>query len=122
VVPGNARCHRCFKGKKGCKFSVEEEEGLEDEEEVEEAPAMSKLPIALLKKLISFPLCSLCKRKETDLSSESQKEKAATSSIAMHARRESPSPEVLEFGSQVFMPPPSMLSSSPRVFPCCRPL
>jgi hypothetical protein len=85
---------------------------LEDEEEVEDAPAMSKLPVASLKKLISFPLCSLHKCKETDLSPKSQKEKAATSSIVVHARRKSLSPEVLEFGLQVSMPPPSMLSST----------
>jgi hypothetical protein len=84
---------------------------LEDEEKVEEAPAMSKSPVASLKKLILSPLCSLCKHKETDLSPELQKEKAATSSMAVHARRESPSVEVLEFGSQVSMPPLSLLSS-----------
>jgi hypothetical protein len=111
VVPGNAKCCRCLKGKKGCKFSVEEEEGLKNEEDVEEAPAVSKLPVASLKKLISSPLRSLCKRKETDLSPESQKEKAATLSIAVRARRESPSPELLEFRSQVSMPPSSMMSS-----------
>jgi hypothetical protein len=112
VILGNAKCRRCFKDKEGCKFPVEEkEEGLEDEEEVEEAPAMSKSPIASLKKLILSPLCSLHKCKRTDLSPKSQKEKAATSSIAMHARRESSSLEVLEFRLQVSMPPPSMLSS-----------
>jgi hypothetical protein len=111
VVPGNAKCHRCLKGKKGCKFPVEEEEGLENAEDVEEAPAVSKLPVASLKKLISSPLRSLRKRKETDLSPESQKEKAATLSIAVRARRESPSPELLEFGSQVSIPPSSMMSS-----------
>jgi hypothetical protein len=111
VIPGNAKCHQCFKGKKGCKFPVEEEEGLEDEEEVEEASAMSKLPVASLKKLISSPLHSLHKRKKTDLSPESQKEKAATPSIAMHARRKSPSLEVLEFRLQVSIPPSSVLSS-----------
>jgi hypothetical protein len=83
---------------------------LEDEEEVEEPPAVSKLPVASFKKLISSPLHSLRRHKETDLSPESQKEKAATSSIAICARRESLSPEVLEYGLQVFMPPPSMLS------------
>jgi hypothetical protein len=72
---------------------------------------VSKLPVASLKKLISSPLCSLRKRKETDLSPESQKEKAATSSIAVRARRELPSPELLEFGLQVSMPPSSMMSS-----------
>jgi hypothetical protein len=118
VVLGNAKCHRCLKGKKGCKFPVEEEEVLEDEEDVEEVPTVSKLPIASLKKLISFPLCSRCKRKETDLSPELQKEKAATPSIAVRARRESLSPELPEFGSQVSMPPSSMLLSSPRVFLC----
>jgi hypothetical protein len=111
VVPRNAKCRQCLKGKKGCKFPVEEEEGLENAEDVEEAPTVSKLPVASLKKLISSPLCSLRKRKETDLLFELQKEKAATSSIAVHARRESPSPELLEFGSQVSMPPSSMMSS-----------
>jgi hypothetical protein len=111
VVPGNAKCHRCLKGKKGCKFLVEEEEGLENAEDVEEAPAVSKSPIASLKKLILSPLHSLRKRKETDLSPESQKKKAATLSIAVRARRESPSPELLESGSQVSMPPSSMISS-----------
>jgi hypothetical protein len=111
VVPGNAKCRRCLKGKKGCKFPVEEEEGLENEEDVEEAPAVSKSPVTSLKKLILSPLHSLRKHKETDLSPESQKEKAATSSIAVCARRESPSPELLEFGSQVSMPPSSMMSS-----------
>jgi hypothetical protein len=111
VVPGNAKCRRCLKGKKGCKFPVEEEEGLENAEDVKEAPAVSKSPVASLKKLISSPLCSLRKRKETDLSPESQKEKAATSSIAVRARRELPSPELLEFGSKVSMPPSSMMSS-----------
>jgi hypothetical protein len=111
VVPGNAKCRRCLKSKKGCKFPVEEEEGLENEEDVEEAPAVSKSPVTSLKKLISSPLCFLHKRKETDLSPELQKEKAATSSIAVRAWRESPSPELLEFGSQVSMPPSSMMSS-----------
>jgi hypothetical protein len=55
---------------------------LEDEEDVEEAPAVSKLPIASLKKLILSPLHSLRKRKETDLSPESQREKAPTLSIS----------------------------------------
>jgi hypothetical protein len=111
VVPGNAKCRQCLKGKKGCKVPVEEEEGLENVENVKEAPAVSKSPVASLKKLILSPLCSLRKRKETDLLPELQKEKAATSSIAVHARRESPSPELLEFGSQVSMPPSSMMSS-----------
>jgi hypothetical protein len=85
---------------------------LEDEEDVKEAPAVSKSPVASLKKLIWSPLHSLHKCKETDLSPESQKEKAATLSIAVHARRESPSPELPEFRLQVSMPPSSMLSSS----------
>jgi hypothetical protein len=111
VVLGNAKCRQCLKGKKGCKFPVEGEEGLEDEEDVEEAPAMSKSPIASLKKLILSSLCSLYKCKEADLLPESWKEKAATSSIAMCVRRESLSPEVLELRLQVSMPPPSVLSS-----------
>jgi hypothetical protein len=85
---------------------------LEDEEDVEEFSAVSQSPIASLKKLISSPLRSLCKHKETDLSPELQKEKATTLSIAVRARRESPSPELPEFGLQVSMPPSSMLSST----------
>jgi hypothetical protein len=95
VVPGNAKCRRCLKGKKGCKFPVEEEEVLEGEEDVEEVSAVSKLPIASLKKLISSPLRSLRKGKKTDLLPELQKEKAATLFIAMRARRELLSPELL---------------------------
>jgi hypothetical protein len=47
VVLGNAKCCQCLEGKKGCKFPVEEEEGLEDEEDIEEASAMSKSPVML---------------------------------------------------------------------------
>jgi hypothetical protein len=83
----------------------------EDEEDVEETPAVSKLPVAFLKKLISSPLHSLRKRKESDLLPESQKEKAPSSSIAMGARRESPSPKLIKFGLKVSMLPPSLLSS-----------
>jgi hypothetical protein len=96
VVLGNAKCRQCLKGKKGCKFPVEEEEELENKEDVEEASAVSKSPVA-------------------SLSPESQKEKAATLSTAVRARRESPSPELLEFGSQVSMLPPSMISSRLQV-------
>jgi hypothetical protein len=101
---------------------------LEDEENVEKALAVSKSPVASLKKLILSPLCSLYKHKETDLLPESQKEKAATSSIAVRARRKLPSPELSEFGLQVSMPPSSICHLlpccllGPRVFPCCHPL
>ena len=70
VVPGNAKCRRCLKGKKGCWFSVE---GSGESEIVEEAdvnvPA-KKSPIALLKEVLTSPIQSLRKHKDTDLSPE----------------------------------------------------
>jgi hypothetical protein len=41
VVLGNAKCRQCLKGKKGCKFPVEEEKALEGEEDVKEVPTVS---------------------------------------------------------------------------------
>lgn len=105
VVEGKTKCNRCITGKKGCKFSGEEGEE-------EEAAAVSKSPVASIKKFISSPLKSLRKRKEADLSPESQKEKVASSSAANRARKDSPSPELGgEDYSSVAMPPPSIISS-----------
>jgi hypothetical protein len=117
-VDDSPKCHRCLKGKKGCKFpeakGEEEEEKEEEEEEeeevVEEVKAVSKSPVAKLKKLLSSPLRSLKKRKEDDLSPESQKDKIASSSVAVRARRESPSPELVEDAASI-MPPPSTRSA-----------
>ena len=39
VVAGNCKCHRCLKGKKGCKFTVANEK---EEEESQK----SQLPVA----------------------------------------------------------------------------
>ena len=88
-VEGNTKCQWCLKGKKGCKFSsLEDEKEEEEEEEAEEdeeeaGPAPSKSPVTKLKKILSSPICSLRKKKEDQLSPESQKEKAATSSAAI---------------------------------------
>ena len=117
-VEGNTKCRRCLKGKKGCKFSLlEDEEEEEEEEEAEEdeeeaAPAPSKSPVAKLKKILLLPIHSLCKRKEEQLSLESQKEKAAMSSTVIRVRRESPEVgDVEELASVTSMPlPPIMLS------------
>ena len=97
IVAGNHKCHRCLKGKKGCKFTVaeeeeKEEEGEGDDVEEEESQKLSS-PVAALKKILSSPIHLLCKRKEVDLSPGSVKERAETLSVANHARLES---EVLE--------------------------
>ena len=118
VVPGNAKCRRCLKGKKGCRFSVE---GSGESEIVEDAdvniPA-KKSPIASLKEVLTSPIRSLRKRKETDLSPEAVKEKESTSSSAIRVRRRSPSPEfseVMEVASTISVPPPSMISNRSQV-------
>ena len=67
---------------------LEEEE--EEEEEAEAAPAPSKSLVAKLKKILLSPIRSLYKRKEDQLSPESQKEKAATLSAAIRVWRELP--------------------------------
>lgn len=115
VAEGSSRCQRCLKGKKGCHFPVEGEVDL--------PVAVSKSPVASIKKFISSPIKSLRKRKEADLSPESQKEKAATSSTAIRTRKDSPSPELGgDAVSIVSMPPPSSIitsrsgSSSARYF------
>jgi hypothetical protein len=101
-----------LKGKKGCKFpSVEDEEGSVEEVVEEVATPSAKSLVASLKKLLSSPVWVFRKRKEADLSPESQKEKAASTSTAVHARRESPSPELIDMDSQTPMPPPSLISS-----------
>jgi hypothetical protein len=100
-----------LKGKKGCKFSsVEDEEEVEEEAIEEVATSLAKLPVALLKKLFSSPVQAFRKQKGADLSPESQKEKATSTSTAVCVRRESPSPELVDMGSQTPMPPPSIIS------------
>jgi hypothetical protein len=101
-----------LKGKKGCKFfSVEDEEGSVEEVVEEVATPSAKSLVASLKELLSSPVRVFCKRKEADLSPESQKEKAVSTSTAVRARRESPSPELINLDSQTPMPPPSLISS-----------
>jgi hypothetical protein len=101
-----------LKGKKGCKFSsIEDEEGSVEEVVEEVATPSAKLLVASLKKLLSSPVRVFQKRKEADLFPESQKEKATSTSTAVCARRESPSPELIEIDSQTPMPPPSLISS-----------
>ena len=78
MVDGVTKCCHCLKGKKGCKYLSQEEE-----EDVEEAPALLKLLVTKLKKILSSPICSLRKRKEDQLSPKLQKEKKATSSAAI---------------------------------------
>ena len=89
IVAGNRKCHRCLKGKKGCKFTVAEEEEKEEEgegDDVEEELQKSQSPVAALKKILSSPIHLLCKRKEVDLSPGSVKERAKASSAANHTR------------------------------------
>jgi hypothetical protein len=101
-----------LKGKKGCKFSsIEDEEEVEEEAVEKVAMSSAKLLVALLTKLLSSPVWVFRKQKEADLSPESQKEKAVSTSTAVHVRRESPSPELVNMGSQTPMPPPSIISS-----------
>ena len=75
VIAGNWKCHRCLKGKKGCKFTVA------DEEEEEESQKLWSL-VAALKKILLSPIRSLHKRKEVDLLLGLVKERAKTSSVA----------------------------------------
>ena len=101
-----------MKGKKGCKFSSLEEEEEEEEEEAKAAPALPKLLVAKLKKILSSPINSLCKRKEDQLLLESQKEKAATMSAVIRVQRELPEVGgVGELSSVTSMPPPSVMLS-----------
>jgi hypothetical protein len=122
VVPGNAKCHWCFKGKKGCKFPVEEEEVLEDEEDVEEAPTVSKLPVASLKKLISshsilfisakkLTYCLNCRRRRLLL---------RLLPCVLGENCHLLSFLSLDCKSLCHLFPCCLLG--PRVFPCCRPL
>ena len=127
IVAGNCKCHRCLKGKKGCKFTVaekeeEKEEGEGDDIEEEELQK-SQLPVAALKKISLSPICLLCKRKEVNLLPGSVKERAETSLVANYTRLESEVPE-LEVDNNDSMPPPSIVplqvpsgsSSSPHLF------
>jgi hypothetical protein len=65
----------------------------------------------LFKKLLLSPVQAFRKQKEADLSPESQKEKAMSTSTAVCARRESPSPELIDMGSQTPMLPLSIIPS-----------
>ena len=100
-----------FEGKKGCKFTVAEEEEEEEEGEVddveEEELQKSQSPVAALKKILSSPICLLRKRKEVDLSPGSVKERAETLLVANCARLESEAPE-LEVDDNDLMLPPSI--------------
>ena len=113
IVAGNHKCHRCLKGKKGCKFTGAEEEEEEDEgegDDVEEELQKSRSLVAALKKILSLPICSLHKRKEVDLSLGFIKERAEASSAANCARLELEVPE-LEVDNNDSMPPPSIVPS-----------
>ena len=47
IVPGNHKCWRCLKGKKGCKLTVADKEEEEKEEDnVEEESQKPQLPVA----------------------------------------------------------------------------
>ena len=96
-------------------------EGSGESEVVEEAdinvPA-KKSPIALLKNVLTSPIRSLRKRKDTDLSPEAVKEKGSTSSFAIRIHRRSPSPEfseVMEVASTILVPPPSLSMPPPSM-------
>ena len=102
VVAGNRKWHRCLKGKKGCKFTVADEE--------EEESQKSQLPVAALKKILSLPIHSLHKRKEVDLLPGSVKERAETSSVANCARLELEALELKVYEDNS-MPSPSIVLS-----------
>ena len=102
VIAGNRKCHRCLKGKKGWKFMVADKE---EEEELQKSQSL----VAALKKILSSPICSLCKRKEVDLSPGLVKERAKTSLVANCARLESEALE-LKVDKDDSMPPPSIVS------------
>ena len=97
VVAGNRKCHRCLKGKKGCKFMVADEE--------EEESQKSQSLVAALKKILLLPIHLLHKRKEVDLSPGLVKERAKTLLVANCARLELEAPE-LEVDKDNSMPPP----------------
>ena len=69
IVAENWECHRCLKGKKGCKFMVAEKEEEEEESQKSWSPAAAL-------KILSSPICLLHKRKEVDLSPGLVKERA----------------------------------------------
>ena len=111
VVAGNWKCHRCLKGKKGCKFTVADEEEEEEGDDIEEEELQKSWSlVAALKKILSSPIHSLYKRKEVDLSSGSVKERAETLSVTNCTRLESEAPE-LKVDKDDSMPPPSIVPS-----------
>lgn len=65
-----SKCLRCLKGKKGCKYTVEE---LGELGAAEIELQGKKSLIALLKQVLSLPIQLLQKHKDTDLSPEAIK-------------------------------------------------
>ena len=111
VIAGNRKCCRCLKGKKGCKFTVADEEEEKEGNVIEEEELQkSRLLVAALKKILSLPIRLLHKRKEVDLLLGSVKERAKTSLVANHTRLESEALE-LEVDKDNSMPPPSIVPS-----------
>ena len=104
VIAGNRKCCRCLKGKKGCKFTVAEEEEKEGNVIEEEELQKLRLLVAALKKILSSPIRLLRKRKEVDLSLGSVKERAKTSLVTNHTRLESEALE-LKVDKDDSMPP-----------------
>ena len=129
IVAGNWKCHRCLKGKKGCKFTVaekeeEEEEGEGDDVEEEESQK-SQLPVAALKRILLLPIHLLHKRKEVDLLLGSVKERAETSSVANCTRLKLEALELEVDDNNLMLPlsivplqvPSGFLSSSHTFYP-----
>ena len=56
VAPGNAKCRRCLKGKKGWRFSVDGSGELEIVEEADVNVPAKKSPIASLKDILTSPI------------------------------------------------------------------
>ena len=120
IVTGNQKC---------CEFTVaegeeEEAEGEGDDVEEEESQKSWSL-VAALKKILSLPICLLCKRKEVDLLPGSVKERAETLSIANCTRLESEAPELEVDDNNLMLPlsivllqvPSGSLSSSHLFYP-----
>ena len=137
-VVGTTRCKVCAKAKQSCNYHISEasqkdkgkqvgkildaaeeskEEGDEEEEEEEKK---GPSPIVKVFKKITSPLKAIGKRKATELSPGSLKDREAESSQRAHARQPSPSscvelPEPSRDSSSFIsstMPPPSNLSGS----------
>ena len=140
-VVGTTRCKVCAKAKQSCNYHISEasqkdkgkqvgrivdaaeeseEEGDEGEEEEEEEEKKGPSPIAKAFKKLTSPLKAIGKRKTTELSPGSLKDREAESSERARARHPSPSssvelPEPSRDSSSFIsstMPPPSNLSGS----------